>query len=60
MTQISKRIRNRQDGLELQIDINKLYEWTEINLMQFNSDKFEALRIGKNETLKKDIQYQTP
>ena len=28
--------------------------------MQFNSDKFEALCIGKNDNLKKDIQYKTP
>jgi hypothetical protein len=59
-SKICKRIRNREDGLQLQIDINKLYEWTNTNLMQFNCEKFEALRIGKNETLKKDIQYKTP
>ena len=59
-TKVSRKIRNRQDGLELQIDLNKLYEWTNTNLMQFNSDKFEALRIGKNNDLKESIIYQTP
>ena len=36
-----KVIRKAQDGVELQIDINELYEWTNINLMEFNSAKFE-------------------
>ena len=55
-----KQIRNSQDGIDLQLDINALYEWTRKNLMEFNSTKFEALRIGKNEKLKEDIQYKTP
>lgn len=55
-----KTIRNKQDGKDLQIDINKLYEWTNTNLMEFNSAKFEVLRIGKNELLKQEIQYKTP
>ena len=55
-----KIIRNSQDGVDLQIDLNKLYDWTSINLMEFNSEKFEALRIGKNEKLKEEIQYTTP
>ena len=59
-SKISRKVRNRQDGLELQIDLNKLYDWTDSNLIQFNSDKFETLRIGKNETLKNEIQYKTP
>ena len=59
-SKISRKVRNRQDGLELQIDLNKLYDWTDSNLMQFNTDKFETLRIGKNETLKNEIQYKTP
>ena len=55
-----KKIRNIKDGLDLQLDINTLYNWTEKNLMEFNSAKFEALRIGKNETLKEEIHYKTP
>ena len=59
-SKVHKKIRNHQDGIDLQIDINKLYEWTTVNLMEFNSSKFEALRIGKNEDLKKEVTYKTP
>ena len=50
---ISRKVRNHQDGLELQLDLNKLYDWTDSNLMQLNSDKFETLCIGRNENLLK-------
>ena len=55
-----KKIININDGSDLQLDVNTLYNWTEKNLMEFNSAKFEALRIGKNEVLKEEIQYKTP
>ena len=59
-SKMHKKIRNQQDGVDLQLDVNKLYEWTTLNLMEFNTTKFEALRIGKNEKLKEEIQYKTP
>ena len=44
---------------KLQSDLIKLFQWTEENLMVFNIDKFETLRIGKIDDLKK-IKYTTP
>ena len=32
-----KIITNIQDGVDLQIDVNKLYDWTTSNLMEFNT-----------------------
>jgi len=56
----SKIIISLADGQELQCDLNRLFTWTEENLMTFNVDKFEVLRIGKNEDLIQDIKYTTP
>lgn len=53
-------IKEFQDGLDLQIDIKSLYEWTTKNLMEFNSTKFEVLRIGNNQNLKENLVYKTP
>ena len=44
----------------LQCDLNKLFTWTANNLMTFNVDKFEVLRIGKDEELKQETKYTTP
>ena len=52
-------IKEFQDGLNLQIDVEILYNWTTRNLMSFNSSKFEVLRVGENKDLKKNV-YKTP
>ena len=41
----------------LQVEIDKVYHWSVVNNMQFNSKKFELLSIG---TTKRDPQYTTP
>ena len=56
----SKEIKSIDDGEKLQADVNKLYNWTSGNLMEFNSSKFEVLRIGRNKNLKEEITYKTP
>ena len=53
-------IKQFQDGLDLQIDVETLYNWTTTNLMQFNSTKFEVMKIGNNQHLKETISYKTP
>jgi hypothetical protein len=55
-----KKIKSTDDGKILQTEVNKLYNWTECNLMEFNSSKFEVLRIGDNNNLKEEIKYKTP
>ena len=56
----SKIIKDHDDVQYLQCDLHKLFRWTSENLMTFNVDKFEVLRIGKNETLKHETKYTTP
>ena len=56
----SKIVKNQGDVHHLQCDLNKLSTWTADNLMTFNVDKFEVLRIGKDEQLKKETKYTTP
>ena len=53
-------IKTVQDGLDLQIDVETLYSWTTKNLMEFNSTKFEVLKIGDNQNFKDNIVYKTP
>ena len=55
-----KIIQTVEDGEILQTEVNKLYTWTSRNLMEFNTSKFEVLRIGKNKALKDEITYKTP
>ena len=52
-------IKSWRDNLNLKLDLSKIYNWTNINLMEFNSTKFEVLKIGKNEDLK-DCYYENP
>ena len=52
-------LKTLQDGINLQLDVNTLYEWTLKNLMEFNSTKFEVLKIGDNKDLKETL-YKTP
>ena len=59
-SKLKKTIINKSDGEMLQSDLNKVYKWTEDNLMEFNMTKFEILRIGKQDKLKSEISYTTP
>lgn len=43
-TRIGRQIANDEDVHHLQTDLEAVYEWSERNNMQFNSDKFELLR----------------
>ena len=48
-TRVTKHVENKIDVEELQIDLDKLYEWQEDNNMLFNESKFEMLRYGLND-----------
>ena len=56
----SKIIKQHGDAHLLQCDLHQLFKWTAENLMSFNVEKFEVLRIGKNEQLKQETKYTTP
>ena len=55
-----KIIKNRADTQLLQCDLHKVFTWTEQNLVTFNVDKFEVLKIGKNDELNQEIKYTAP
>ena len=53
-------IENLQDLSKLQVDLNSIYDWTELNNMQLYDDKFELLRYGKDAILKDLTHYFSP
>lgn len=58
-SKVYAKIQSPEDSKNLQLDLNRIYTWTEKNLMLFNSDKFEVLKVGKNQNLKNEI-YKNP
>ena len=59
-SKLKKIIESSSDAEKLQDDLNKVYQWTHDNIMEFNVAKFEILRIGQNENLKSETSYLTP
>ena len=55
-----KRVKNLEQCEQLQSNINTIFKWTDENLMTFNTDKFEVLRIGTIDRIKNEIKYLTP
>ena len=47
-TKLCHRVRNPDDIMELQEDINKLVEWVNKWQMSFNVDKYSVIHIGQN------------
>ena len=46
-------IASEEDDIQFQKDLNLIYESAESNNMQFNNKRFNLLRYGQNEELKK-------
>ena len=46
-TRVSKRIRNEEDKIKMQDDLEEIYRWANRNLMEFNIDKFEQMSHGE-------------
>ena len=44
-TRITKGVRNIKDTINLQSDLNTIYNWAANNNMQFNNDKFELIKF---------------
>lgn len=59
-TRVLRPILNENDVESLQSDLRTIYAWQELNNMEFNDKKFEALRYGKNQQIKSDTLYTTP
>ena len=45
-TRVTKVIKSEEDCLYLQADLESIYEWSRINNMTFNSEKFELMRYS--------------
>ena len=56
-TRVAKGIGSIHDVSQLQLDLNQIYAWAELNSMAFNDKKFEILRYGKNSALKEGTVY---
>ena len=59
-TRVTKAVGSVEDTNLLQSDLDKIYEWSNINNMLLNDIKFELLRYGINLQLKNETNYQTP
>ena len=59
-TRIARMIKEESDVEALQLDLEKLCKWQEMNNMQFNGSKFELLRYGTNQLVKQTTNYFTP
>ena len=57
-TKIFREISSRADAEALQLDIQKLEEWTEKWLLRFHPDKCHVLSLGKIENTKHTHRYQ--
>ena len=56
-TRVGAGIRCREDTEKLQGDLKAVYLWSQKNNMELHGDKFELLRYGNNEDLRKDTSY---
>ena len=59
-TRVTKCVCSIQDSMQLQNDLEKVYQWTKKNNMLLNDVKFELLRHGTIEDLKNETTYKTP
>ena len=59
-TRIVRAVDTEDDVEELQSDLDRIYSWQEENNMEFNSNKFEVMRYGRNKSLKESTTYFTP
>ena len=58
-TWIGKGIVSKEDGIELQKDLNAVYQWATDNNMVFNCDKFECVQYGRDKELQNTISYHS-
>ena len=44
----------------MQVELNAIYDWAKQMNMEFNDDKFQLMRYGKNQMLKNETHYYAP
>ena len=58
-SKLIKFVENKQDTIQLQEDLQTVYEWADKVNMKLNGKKFQLLRYGTNNKLKQDTEYTT-
>lgn len=56
-TRITRSVGDVTDVVQLQRDLDQIYDWQLRNNMAFNESKFEMLRYGKDSTIKLETLY---
>ena len=56
-TKVAKAIRNFVDALQLQEDIERLENWSNVWLLKFHPDKCHVLTLGKFNKIKHAHKY---
>jgi hypothetical protein len=49
-TKIFRKVNTEEDQHKLQMDINRMYNWTQESLLKFHPDKCNVLRLGKSDS----------
>ena len=57
-TRIARKIAEETDAMNLQSDLEDLYDWAKANNMEFNGSKFQSLKYGRNMELKELYNYE--
>ena len=58
-TRILGAITGPEDVNAMQSDLDIIYQWSVLNNAQFNPDKFECLRYGRNDAIKHSSAYKS-
>jgi hypothetical protein len=58
-SKVHKNVKNEEDVLSLQEDLDRIYHWEKSNNMKFNGGKFLIVRYGRNTSLKENTLYFT-
>ena len=58
-TKVSSKIKSEADKVLLQEDLQRIYEWANANLMEFNENKFEQMSHGDTTNISVE-PYKTP
>ena len=59
-TRVQRGVNDASDCVDLQADLNLIYNWAESVNMHFNSDKFECLRFWPGSGEPPEFQYKGP
>ena len=58
-TKLISKITSTNDAINLQADLDSIYQWTRTTNMDLNSEKFQLLRYGKNAEIKEETSYKS-